>query len=163
MSTRAVIGVYTDRPLDKWRGTYHHWDGYPTGLGQALWRLYHEHYDGLLAAMLEMLIDAHPHGWSTIVDADWSQRPTWIENTSEWYQTGRPLPPLSYRYRYAFNEQPFLFNEVTDGGQEWAYVFDLESDTMTILQRIPPWEDVVYVRIETLPLNGSEPDWNDFE
>jgi hypothetical protein len=42
MSTRAVIARQTD-PDDPgcWEGRYHHWDGYPSGLGRALWHAYH--------------------------------------------------------------------------------------------------------------------------
>jgi hypothetical protein len=33
MSTRAIIAVGTQR---HWEGVYHHWDGYPSGLGKTL-------------------------------------------------------------------------------------------------------------------------------
>ena len=34
MSTRSLIARKTE---DGFEGTYHHWDGYPTGLGYTLW------------------------------------------------------------------------------------------------------------------------------
>lgn len=161
MSTRAIIAVYENREEGQWRGVYHHFDGYPSGLGQSLWQLYHEFYEDRLAALLEMLIDAHPHGWSSIVHADWTLRPTWIDDKGEWYSAGKKLPPLSYKYRGG--EEPNPLDQTADAGQEWAYVFDLEQNVMTIFERVGSWEDVTYRRIETLPLNGSEPDWKDFE
>lgn len=163
MSTRAVIGVYEDRQAGKWRGTYHHFDGYPSGLGQTLWKLYHELYEGLLPAMLEMLIDAHPQGWSSIIDCDWTLKPTWLDNRGEWYNAGKKCPATSYKYRPGEDHEPWRFDQTSDGGQEWAYVFDLEDYTMTIFERVGSWEDVTYRRIETLPLAGSEPDWKSFE
>lgn len=163
MSTRAVIAVYSNRELGQWRGAYHHFDGYPSGLGKALWQLYHEFYEGLLPAMIEMLIDAHPQGWSSIVDADWKLRPTWIDDKGEWYSANKKLPPLSYKYRSGEEHNAIYLDQTSDSWQEWAYVFDLEEYTMTIFERVGSWQDVTYRRIETLPLAGSEPDWKSFE
>ena len=163
MSTRSVIGVYTNREQGEWRGTYHHFDGYPTGLGKSLWKLYHEFYEGLLPAMLEMLIDAHPQGWSSIVDADWNKRPTWDDNPGEYTKRGEKWPPMSYRYRPGEEDSAWYFDQTTEGGQEWAYVFDIESNTMTILQSIGRLGAVIYATKGTVPLDGTEPDWNSFE
>ena len=69
MSTRACIA----RPYGEgFRGVYHHWDGYPSGLGASLYRLRWLRYGGDTEAMAAELIDAHPAGWSTINGADWS-------------------------------------------------------------------------------------------
>lgn len=162
MSTRAVIGVYTNREQGEWRGTYDHWDGYPHGLGKSLWKLYHEFYKGLLPAMVEMLIDAHPQGWSTIVGADWHKRPTWLDSTKDIYERGEFPPPMSYRYRPGHDE-PWHFDQTTDGAQEWAYVFDLQSNTMTVLECGGSMEKLAYIVKGTIPLDGIEPDWKSFE
>lgn len=76
MSTRSIIARAVG---DGFRGRYHHWDGYPTGLGKALWGLHRGHFEGDLARMLRALIDDHPAGWSTIVDRDFSLTPGYIE------------------------------------------------------------------------------------
>lgn len=88
MSTRAAIA----RPNgDGFLGRYHHWDGYPDGLGQALYELAQPNrnrnlmnlpptpWDGDVEKMLEVLIDQHPAGWSTIIAADFSLLPGFIE------------------------------------------------------------------------------------
>lgn len=77
MSTRSVIARPTDLGF---QGRYHHFDGYPTGLGAFLHRAYHEQFDGDLDAMLALLIDAHPAGWSTIIDADLSLEPGFLNH-----------------------------------------------------------------------------------
>jgi hypothetical protein len=70
MSTHGAIA----RPIaDGWEGRYHHADSYPTQLGRTLWTLYHGHFARDVAAMMAFLIDEHPAGWSTIVDADFTQ------------------------------------------------------------------------------------------
>lgn len=77
MSTRSAIA----RPAgDGWEGRYHHWDGYPTGLGSELWSLFHGRFEGDVEAMRRVLIDEHPAGWSTIVGADWSQEPGFVDS-----------------------------------------------------------------------------------
>ena len=75
MSTRGAIVRLKNGEGTQWAGVYHHWDSYPSGLGATLWDLYHGHFQKDLKGMLEVLIDEHPAGWSTIVNADWSFDP----------------------------------------------------------------------------------------
>lgn len=76
MSTRSVIA----RPWgDGFEGRYHHYDGYPSGVGAQLWELYHGRYAGDVGAMVAELIEAHPAGWSTINGADWSLEPGFVD------------------------------------------------------------------------------------
>ena len=69
MSTRSVIARKTETGFI---GSYHHWDGYPSGLGSTLFELRNIWYSGDTERMLRYLIDEHPAGWSTIC-ADWSK------------------------------------------------------------------------------------------
>ena len=69
MSTRSVIA----RPTKSgFVGRYHHWDGYPSGLGATLCKAYHGHFQRNLDAMCRFLLDDHPAGFSTIVGRDLS-------------------------------------------------------------------------------------------
>lgn len=72
MATRGLIARKTATGL---QGRYHHWDSYPSGLGQTLYTLYHGHFQGDLEKMLAVLIDEHEAGWSNINDADFSLTP----------------------------------------------------------------------------------------
>src|SRR5256885_2142009 len=74
MSTRAIIARTNQ---DSFVGVYHHNDGHPTGVGEALYKLYHGHFQDDLSKMLTTLIDKHPGGWSSIVGKDFSKRPGW--------------------------------------------------------------------------------------
>ena len=60
MSTRSLIARPTDGGLT---GVYHHYDGYPSGLGQSLWHAIHEGAD--VETFRKQLIDDHPGGWAT--------------------------------------------------------------------------------------------------
>lgn len=164
MSTRAIIAVYTNVEKGEWRGTYHHWDGYPTGLGKALWDIYHKHYDGLLSAMVEFIIDAHPEGWSTLAHSDFSLKPTWLDIDVRYkmWKEGVPTPPESYKYRGG--DEPMMLDQTSDVGQEWAYVFNLRTNTMTIFTCSAFDEKpMFYTHKATVPLTGTDPDWNRFE
>jgi hypothetical protein len=72
MSTRSVIARATPTGF---KGRYHHWDGYPEGLGATLFQIHREVFSGDTGAMLKTLLDKHPAGWSTINGADWSLKP----------------------------------------------------------------------------------------
>lgn len=75
MSTRGAIARLTGTLPPRFRGRYHHWDSYPTGLGRMLWHLYHGHFQQDLNAMLRLLLDEHPAGWNTIVGKDFNLLP----------------------------------------------------------------------------------------
>ena len=68
MSTRSVIARETPAGFT---GRYVHWDGYPSGVGETIWRLYRGRFGRDLDAMLSELIDGHPAGWSVLC-GDWS-------------------------------------------------------------------------------------------
>jgi len=53
MATRGVIARKTE---DGFEGRYHHFDSYPTGLGETLFDLYNGHFKKDLTAMLKYLI-----------------------------------------------------------------------------------------------------------
>ena len=82
MSTRAAIA----RAVDKgdggihFEGRYHHWDGYPTGLGATLYEAYNGFFQRDLDAMLKYLVDDHPAGWSTINGSDFSLEPGFFDS-----------------------------------------------------------------------------------
>lgn len=81
MSTRAVIARPAPTPdnPDAFVGVYHHFDGYPTGLGATLYYLYRGHFARDGHAMLRTLLDEHPAGWSTIY-GDFAVKPGYIEH-----------------------------------------------------------------------------------
>ena len=83
MSTRAVIARWTNKNDREWAGRYHHWDGYPSGLGVTLYQLVRNKVIGDLATTVKELIDDHPAGWSTITGADWHLEPGYAEGSDE--------------------------------------------------------------------------------
>lgn len=117
MSTRSVIARKT--PVG-FKGIYHHWNGYPSGLGKTLFKIHSTVFGSGTARMLRYLIDDHPAGWSTI-NSDWSkpegqrpdenmalcetcQKPSWrhyrqyyvpscTNAPSAWERAGRPPIP----------------------------------------------------------------------
>jgi hypothetical protein len=65
MSTRGCIARKTK---DGFSGVFHHWDSYPSGLGEALWKLYHKRFNKNLDEMLKSIIDEHPEGFISIIE-----------------------------------------------------------------------------------------------
>jgi hypothetical protein len=149
-------------------GVYHHWDSYPTCLGQNLWRLYIGHFDKNLPRMLTTLIDKHPAGWSTICEKDFSLTPGY-GNSSKGYpkhKTGESSADWGKRYRrylrlkhiarpqcYCHGERHESANPLTLASYdlEWAYVFDIPTSSLSVYNG----KDLA----GTYDLNGPEPDW----
>jgi hypothetical protein len=99
MSTRSAVA----KPAgDAWTGVYIHSDGYPLGVGLALWELYHTEFAGDLAAMTKTLVDDEAPGWS------------WISGDSR----------ESYRSREGRNAPDMTVDPTwgPDSGIEWVYV-----------------------------------------
>ncbi|BDI31474.1 hypothetical protein CCAX7_35250 [Capsulimonas corticalis] len=139
MSTRSAI-VRATGP-GTFAGRYVHFDGYPAGVGQALWDLYHGEFDGDLDRMLEAIIDKHPAGWSSIDDYPKSCYCHDRGETRRLTVTQRNAYRLCCEFVYAF--------EAPEHG----------APTMRILaaddgRGRPRWEALAEVA-----LDGREPDW----
>lgn len=98
MSTTAYIG----RPHgEDWIAVYHHFDGYPEGLGLTLVGLLDAlPFSGDYSALVRRLIDEEPVGWSTIVGADFT-----LPNAFTPYGEPMPSPPPPQSYT-ARGERP---------------------------------------------------------
>lgn len=148
MSTRAVIARVTG---ETWVGRYHHFDGYPTALGKGLWDLLHGHFAGDLAAMLAVLIDQHPAGWSSIVECDFSLEPG-IERMNN-------KRPRCYCHGGTDNKEWEIQETDTEHWLEWGYVFDEATRQMRILH----WYQDTWLPVTRVALDGPEPEWKVME
>ena len=106
MSTRSVIARKTETGFS---GVYHHWDGYPQGLGAFLFQYLGGKYKRQVEDALGRIIDKSPGGWSTLMQ----------------------LAPKAYSGKDAGSE-PVTEKNASDMGCEWAYVFPPEHTTMEI-------------------------------
>lgn len=123
MGTRAVIAK--PLPDGEWKGRYHHWDGYPSGLGVTLIKAKDEHFGGDLDKMITHLIDNEKIGWSTINVENPAGPPSWEDGTAE------HVNPQSYTAR---GEKPkgedgwwIHSTDAEASGTEWAYVLHPEG------------------------------------
>ena len=177
MSTRSAIARIQG---DGWKGVYHHWDGYPTSLGETLFKRAQQIP---VTDMLRFLIDEHPAGWSTINSCDWEAAPGFKEEgfTSE--------GPECYCHGGRSEETASVTHE-DDMGMEWAYVFDEQAKTMAVLERVYPAGDGAKIPADShatgffgtlgvdpdtqerddawvirtvVPLDGPEPNWEQIE
>jgi hypothetical protein len=187
MSTRSCIARITGEGTFK--GVYHHWDGYPTGLGATLFRTYRRHFKRDLEGMLTFLIETHPAGWSTVNNADFKLPAGYQEAKYRRKRNGdkdysKPIPhgPVCYCHGER-HEEPSPVTEEDDCGMEWAYVFDTEKKVMHVLERVYT-DNAVSTRgtnlggrhmvgmfgcgapgrqrwseVATIDLDGPEPDW----
>ena len=161
MSTRGAIARVEG---DGFKGVYHHWDSYPSGLGATLYQIYHDHFKEDLEAMLKVLIDEHPAGWSTINGGDFAQTPGFLNEHGD---NDRPQC-------YCHGDRKEEGSEVTHLnaagiGVEYVYAFD--GHTMLVLSSYteegkkmigmfgmgdPKARWRIMARVD---LDGPEPDW----
>lgn len=140
MGTRSIIA----KPVgDTWEGRYVHWDGYPTGVGKALFEAFGKFES--VEAMREALIDAEPVGWSILCGVDLTQPARWTDSLDEAPEERSALGPLSYSVR---GETPWKdgtdadVRRPEDGGEAWVYVLadgGLMVGTGVEPKRIVPW------------------------
>jgi len=175
MSTNAAIARASG--LGKFTGVYHHWDGYPTGLGIALWDAYHGHFAKDLPRMLAYLIDEHSAGWSTIVHKNFRYKPGWSDpckgypshegvTSEQWQEAYRKWQNSRMQARpQCFchggrHEEPQPIDQDSDAGLEWAYVFDVETRTMRVIY---PTKNAGWKLAGNVALDGDSPDWTRIE
>jgi len=150
MSTRSIIARATGEGT--FQGVYHHWDGYPTGLGKYLTEILTGQFASDLPLMLHALIDEHPAGWSTILHKDFTLSPgyTWEKAThpscegpsdAEYrsaMEAYRAMPDVRRPQCYCHgerSEEAQVISERDDCGAEWAYVFDEDERVMHVCHR----------------------------
>lgn len=148
MSTRATIARIRG---DGFAGVYHHFDGYPSGLGATLFKRAQEVEVG---DMLHFLIDEHPAGWSTINDADWAAPPGFSENG---FSTEGPA---CYCHG-GRSEGAMTITHEDDTDAAWAYVLDAHAKTMAVLERADGGRVLGFFwrPRAVVALSGPEPDW----
>lgn len=169
MSTRGCIArLQRKNPLE-FKGVYHHWDGYPSGLGQALFLLRNTEFGGDTEAMLKTLIDDHPAGWSTVVGATFSKSPGFRARGAKSTDADDDAPQC---YCHGTRSEPGWIvtqRNAAGSGIEFAYAFD--GDTMLVLgSYVADGEkmigmfgcgdgNAVWRVIAEVNLDGSAPDW----
>ena len=180
MSTRAAIARLTCVSPVKWAGRYHHWDGYPSGLGATLWKLYHGHFKRDLGPMLKVLLDDHPAGWSSLNAADFDQEPGFADPLDSSNQSVDQ--PQCYCHGDRQETEWLVTDENASGsGCEWAYAFTSAKttdgthyNTMLVLSSYMPDgkmigyfgmgnSEAVWPVVAVVDLNGEEPNWEQIE
>ncbi len=183
MSTPGTIARLSGLAPLHFYGRYHHWESYPSGLGRALRSLYHGHFQCDLGALLRVLLDEHPAGWSSIVGADFDLLPA-TEGGAAASQEHLPpgasqgFMPVCYCHGYGERTEPDW--EVTQAnaswsGCEWAYAFVTaprpEHEVMLVLSSyLRSGQKMVgsfgegdsaalWAIVALVALNGAEPDW----
>ena len=178
MSTRGCVARLTskeDKPV-KFVGTYLHWDNYPDGTGASLFALRNGKFKGNTDAMLKLLIDEHPAGWSTINGVDWSLPIGYKENDFKNYNPDAPKPPQCFCHGDR-SEEAFEVTEENscEVGCEYAYAFTPDGKTMVVLSSHYVSDngekrkmigmfgcgdpDATWEPIGIVDLDGDEPDW----
>ena len=168
MSTRGCIARLQRREPLEFKGVYHHWDSYPSGLGQTLFQLRNTDFARDTNAMTRTLIDEHPAGWSTVVGTTFSKTPGFREGAGVKAETD-DAPRCYCHGDRSETGWPVTHGNAAASGVEFAYVFD--GATMLVLgsyyadgaKMVGMFgcgdEDAVWRVIAEIDLDGPEPDW----
>jgi hypothetical protein len=189
MSTRGLIGHWTDKDKGQWEGAYHHWDSYPDGLGKTLYHMFH---DKDINGRLQTLLG---HTWSTINGKSWDMAPGFNETHEcraiikgkkcgrPQYGKGRHDGRTKHEFTDAPNcychgdrsEQPWNLltqDNASESGVEWAYIIDPDKRTITVLECTDSGqhmvgmfghgsngEDVFWSERAVVFVDNPEPEW----
>lgn len=158
MSTRSVIARTTPAGFT---GVYHHWDGYPSGVGATLYALYNGHFQKDIKAMMHFLIEDHPAGWSTINGADFSLEPGFIERSFE-FPEGAPQRPQCYCHGDRHEE---VNGHITMQGDTWSTEYAYAIDEQTQRMHCYKWlyEAKQWHCFAIVDLNGPAIDFERFD
>jgi hypothetical protein len=171
MSTRSVIA----RPIAgaelRFAGRYCHSDGYPSGVGKTLFEAVNGYFNGDIGAMLTLLLDDHPAGWSSLMNADFSLKPGFTSydvpkkykkpdgstNWATYFQSPQWRRPRCYCHgqRHHGGELRTEANTL-DTDIEYAYLVHEPARILTIL--VPDIE--TFTELATIAFDGDSPDWD---
>lgn len=175
MSTRGCIARLQRKAPLEFKGVYHHWDSYPSGLGRTLFRIRRQDFNGDTNAMLNVLIDQHGAGWSTIVGRDFTLTPGFRgASLSNACAKGEDARPECYCHGSRDEEGWAVTHENAAGsGIEYAYVFDgskmlvvgsFRSNGVKMVGMFGMGDPgATWSVIAAVDLNGPEPDWSVME
>lgn len=165
MGTRAAIARPDNAHEAAFRGVYHHWDGYPSGLGATLWARWRDTFGSDTDRMMAFPVDAHPAGWITINGADMTAEPGFEENG--FHRAGPNCYCHGGRHEDAW---VVTQDDAAGSGVEWVYVLDgpimhvLSSRTASGAKMIGMFgsgdPDARWVGVARINLaDPTEPDW----
>lgn len=126
MSTRSVIG-YRINGI-KWKGTFHHWDGYPSGVGVTLLELAKERGTDFIR---KEIVDKHAGGWSTI-NANWEVEPRLVEDCPTEERDQKPPEFYETTEKSRFCSEKDLPGS---GGVEYLYLITKRNTIQVYLPR----------------------------
>lgn len=170
MSTRGCIARITSKEGEPitFKGRYHHWDSYPSGLGATLYGLWRGHFKRDTEAMLTYLM-SHKAGWSTIQGCDFNLPAGYVDFTKVAHG------PVCYCHGQR-SEEGFDVDEknAAESGVEYVYAFT-NDDRMLILSSYKANgkkmigmfgcgdPDAVWHVIGEIKLGGKTPNWDSNE
>ena len=140
MGTRSIIAVNTDEgngTFPNFKGTYHHWDGYPEGVGVTLLELYK---NGEMVSFKDgELVEWKSKDLNTMLDFllmyEWS----------------------TINGRYEGRTKDIDYTHETECGAEFAYVFDKQDHTLAIYDK--QFDDGNHV-VEMFGTTNPDGEWN---
>lgn len=141
MGTRSIVGLKTGKG---WFGRYVHWDGYPSGVGAAVWHIAKR--DGLSKTVATLLMENY--SWSTL---------TAQENPNEdefGYDAECFVKGYGYKHGDATPDQ-IITDDGDKWGTEWAYIISREGLAVYKVN----WESET-THLITLPWDNEDtPNW----
>lgn len=166
MATSAVIAR---RAGDGWAGVYHHWDGYPSGLGRTLWLLLWEEFRGDVEGLLRFVIDDHPGGWSHLKPGPVVRRSPDGEDVLDGDAAERQCYCHGYfAERDGYVPARYAGCSCGDLGTDadcdpltirWVYVLDPKARSLAVLRSTGSGARRRHREVARLLLDGPEPDW----
>jgi len=173
MSTRGCIARLEKMAPLEFRGVYHHWDSYPSGLGQALFQARNQAFGKDTEAMLRALVDQHPAGWSTIVGRTFAHMSGDGDSKARRRRYRGDEPQC---YCHGNRQEPgWLVTQANAAGSgvEYAYAFDgskmfvlasFRRDGSKMVGMFGTGDpEAGWSVIASVDLDGPEPDWSAME
>lgn len=151
MGTHALVGVYTDAKKEHWQARYVHYDGYPDGVGNTIFKAYKTVFGKDAKKLAKFLMR---HAWSTLAGCDLSLRPVALERKFK-ANNINPARPVYYRDETGSND--IFTDQDNTYCVFYAYIVDPNDSTISYYYYNGDCERLIFVK--SYDLNSTFPDW----
>jgi len=154
MATRGIIAIQNKTGF---KGGYHHWDSYPTGLGEYLFDTFQQEGWAIVERGTQ-------HTWSSLSSDECHCCGTMSDGRTEKFRAADDKTDCGAEYAYAFQHESWTDNSGEKHDTHYMHIYGKQSGGKQVIEMFGmTTPNSEWALIASIDLNGSKPDFKKIE